>query len=123
MRQILISDANKSVNKKNGKLYFNNTEILYTKEYKDDKIAALYMVRVYDERGYPVIVTGLDLMKDGKIWLGSYPVNMWQNQRQVKMPAAFYENFDTIEHILNNICSDTTGKNWIIVEEEDFDQF
>lgn len=122
MRQLLLSEANKAVTMKEGKLYFNEIEIQCTKQYKDGRIAALYMVRVYDERNYPVIVSGLDLMKDGKVWLGSYPIKMWKDGQQAIIPSAHYDDFETVEHILNNLCADTIGKKWIIVEEEDFDQ-
>lgn len=129
MRMIKLSEANKAVKLQDGKLFIGTKEVIQNcaDHYTDEKVPALYMVRVYDKqpdgREYPTIVAGLDLMKDGKVWLGSYPIAMWQDGRQVNIPSAHYDHVETVERILNTLCSDTIGKRWEIFEEEDFDAF
>lgn len=126
MRQVELSSVNKDVKVVDGKLFFGEKEAIGCEFIKEKTIAALYVIRVkeanlpYDPRWS--FVCGLDLV-DGRIWLGGSQIDMWKDQRQMSMPSAYYDSWSSVERVLNNLYSDTAGKEWAVFEEEDFEAY
>jgi len=120
MRQINLSEVNKQVKVVDGKLYFGNKEVQGCSFITENSIAALYVVRV--KGSYWEFVTGFDLCGD-KFWIGGFGLKLWKDGMRVSVPSAYYDRFESIEYLLNELCSDTAGKEWEIFEEEDFDAF
>lgn len=119
MRMVKLTDVPKEVQVKDGKLFFGKHEVQDCSFIKEDEIAALYVVRV--KGGYWEFVTGFDLSR-GLFWLGGVGIKMWQEQQRMSIPSAYYDSMYSIEYILDKLCDQTAGKEWMFFEEEDFDQ-
>lgn len=125
MKQVRLSEVNEDVKVVDGKLFFGKHEVKGCQFIKEDSIASLYVVRVWNTTSFPdspywSFVTGFDLSK-GLFWLGGSYINMWEDQKKKHLPSAWYEGMAEIEYVLDNLYSDTAGKTWGIFEEEDFD--
>lgn len=126
MRQVELSSVNKDVKVVDGKLYFGEKEVRGCSFITDKTIAALYVIRVNEVSStigaHWAFVCGLDLI-DGRIWLGGSQINMWKDQRQMSLPSAHYDSWSSVERVLNELYSDTAGKEWAVFEEEDFEAY
>ncbi|MFP8488781.1 hypothetical protein ACKGJO_06735 [Gracilimonas sp. Q87] len=64
-------------------------------------------------------VTGLDVMSDGKLWIGSIRMPHNPSIEDVRnfIPSGIHSNFDPIKWKLDHLCRHTMDKEWVIVED------
>ena len=121
------NNINKAITLQNGKVFFGDKEVMYSGYYDGgsysslDKIRRQYVIRVKDDssdgRPYWSIATTMDIASHGLIWLCGYTLK-GSGICDPSPPSAFYNQWSSVEYILNNLCRDTAGKEWAIFEEE-----
>lgn len=121
MRMIALSEVNKDIKVVDNKLFFGTHEVQYAEHIKEDKIAALYVIRYKhssEDKSWR-FSTGFDLVGN-QFWIGGCKVK--GTRREVSLPPVFVDSFYAVERILNDIAEDTSGRLWAIFEEEDFEK-
>jgi hypothetical protein len=105
----LTFDEFPSVNISDGIIYFAGRSICDQHDLLDQQIPTKYMVRSKRSGDdYWWLAFGLDLVADGRIWIGgSY---------QHKTNSQFFNSFTDLFKFLKDLL----GDNWIITIEEDF---
>ena len=111
---------NRDIQVKDGNLFFGDKHVsgLFIKQ--GDEIPKLYVIRVWNG-SYWGFVTGLDIIDDN-IWLGCISLKFGA-YGEYYLPSAYYDEWRSIERVLNTVCRDTCGKKWAIFEEEKFEEY
>jgi hypothetical protein len=123
MKMIEKSLLNKDIiHNENGLFFGGNLVECSTANLFSNNIPSLYVVRVKTKDGFSRFVCGLDLMQNGLFWLGGTMLNDY-NTNSKNYPACYFDKWEEVKYVLDNIAFETKGKDWFICEEEDFEAF
>ena len=117
-----MAKVSKDISLRDGKVFFGEHESTAWEEstrYDNlDDIATRYVVRVWNG-DYWQIGTTLDVCKEtGLLWLCGFSIKGLNSFSAPSVPSAYYREWSSIKHILDELCERTAGKKWKVFEEE-----
>lgn len=109
---------NKDIVLKDGKLYFGTHVVKNYECVEGKELCKYFAIRVF-ENGYYRLCTTLDII-DNYIWINGIGTSLYANGERVVLPSAYYDNWYSVERLLNTLAYETAGKDWIIVTDDDW---
>jgi hypothetical protein len=73
----------------------------------------MYAVRVKDSSDFYRLVTTLDKLKDGRIWVCGFSTSNVKGG----FPTSIIEDPAIVKYIFDVINEETSGKNWVVVDD------
>ncbi len=118
---------NEAIRVFNGKLFFGKHEVRDYELKDGEPICQFFEIRVPEIRvkldgtsyTYWRLATTMDIPDDGdSIWLCEWELSKKLCNDLVYIPSAYYDGFHDIEDILNRLCEESAGKEWVIFADD-----